>query len=78
MTAAAHATAAHGAGLAAQRATRDARIRALLFALIGLAAVYFASQSFDTNATFSFWIDEQGGDSARFETTVGILWVNRG
>jgi simple sugar transport system permease protein len=75
MTGATHAMAAHGGGLAAQRATRNARIRAALFALLGVAAVYFASESFDTSATFSFWINEQGGDSAQFQTTVGVLWV---
>jgi ABC-type uncharacterized transport system permease subunit len=75
MTAATDTLATAGEGLLARRATRDARIRALLFAAVGIVAVYFASQSLNTTATFSFWIDEQGGDSTRLETTVGVLWV---
>ena len=75
MTATAATPAHAGEGLVAQRATRDARIRALVFAAVGIVAVYFASQTLNTTATFSFWITEQGGDSARLETTVGVLWV---
>jgi ABC-type uncharacterized transport system permease subunit len=75
MTASTDTLASGGEGLVAQRATRDARIRALIFAAIGIVATYFASQSLNTTATFSFWIVEQGGDSARLETVVGVLWV---
>jgi simple sugar transport system permease protein len=78
MTAATDVVVASGGGLAAQRATRNARIRAVLFAAFGLVAFYFASQSPGTSATFSFWIDEQGGQSATLQTSVGVLWVIAG
>ena len=62
-------------GLAAQRALRAARIRGVAFVVIALAAVYYASASFDVPAKFSAWIHEQGGESAVLETSVGVLWV---
>ncbi len=64
-----------GEGLAARRAQRDARIRGIVFMGLGLIAAYFATQSFDTPALFSFWIDRQGGESASLDTSVGVLWV---
>ena len=78
MTSSARPTATQGTGLAALRATRNARIRALLFAAFGVLAFWFASQSFETAATFSFWIVEQGGESAQVQTTVGVLWAAAG
>ena len=69
---------ASGEGLAAQRATRDARIRAVILFAFGLLAFYLASQSLGTSATFSFWIDEQGGQSVTLSTSVGVLWVVAG
>jgi Uncharacterized ABC-type transport system, permease component len=78
MTAAAVAVPATGEGLVARRALRDARIRGVAFAAVGLLAFYYASQSLDTAAHFSFWIDEQGGDSALIDTSVGILWIFAG
>ncbi len=78
MTASTDILASSGSGLAAQRAQRDARIRALLFGAFGILAIYFATQSLSTTATFSFWIVEQGGDSAQLQTTVGVLWVVAG
>lgn len=75
MTAATDVMAATGGGVAARRAARDARIRGLAFAATGLAAFYVASRSLATPATFSFWIDAQGGDSAVVETSAGVLWV---
>ena len=82
-----------GEGLAARRALRDARIRGVAFAALGVLAFYFASTSFDTAAKFSFWIDKQGGESAildddgraavgrrrrRRPALVGILQLVRG
>jgi general nucleoside transport system permease protein len=75
MTAAAVAVQATGEGLAARRALRDARIRGLAFAVVAAIALFFASGSFDVPARFSFWIHEQGGDSAVVTTTVGVLWA---
>lgn len=78
MTAATGVVAVGGGGLAARRATRDARIRGVAFAGLGIVAFYFASQTLGTTAFFSFWIDRQGGDSVALETTVGVLWIVAG
>ena len=78
MTAVAATVPATGEGLAAKRALRDARIRAFSFAALGILAIYAASKSFGTAAIFSFWIKQRGGDAARFETTVGMLWLVAG
>lgn len=78
MTATTEAVVASGEGLAARRATRDARLRAVILFGFGALAFYLASQSLNTSATFSFWIDEQGGNSAVFQTSVGVLWVAAG
>lgn len=75
MTATAVAAPMGGAGLAARRALRAARIRGIAFAVLALAAIYFASVNFDVPAKFSLWIHEQGGDSAVLETRVGVLWI---
>jgi ABC-type uncharacterized transport system permease subunit len=78
MTAAAATLPASGEGLAARRALRDARIRGIAFAGIGILAFYYASRSLDTTATFSFWIDKQGGEAAFIRTTVGLMWIVAG
>ena len=78
MSAVATTPATTGSGLAARRATRDARARGLVFAALGILAFYFASRSFETAATFSFWLAEQGGESFAIQTTVGVLWVIAG
>lgn len=64
-----------GEGLAARRALRAARIRGIAFAFLAVVAAYFATSSFGISAVFKFWLQEQGGDTATIETTVGILWV---
>ena len=74
MTAAA-ATLSTGQGLAARKANRDARIRGVTFLALALLALAFASSAFGTVAQFSFWIDKQGGQSASFDTSVGVLWL---
>jgi simple sugar transport system permease protein len=75
VTAATTATPLAGEGLAARRALRDSRIRGVTFLVLALVALYLATLSFSIPALFSFWIDKQGGDSAKIETTVGALWV---
>ncbi len=75
MTATSVAAPLAGTGLAARRALRAARIRGIAFVLLSLAALYFASGSFDTPAKFSAWIHEQGGEAAVLETRVGVLWI---
>lgn len=67
-----------GEGLAARRALRDARIRGVAFLAFGALAIYFASRSLDVATIFSFWIDEQGGEAALLETSVGTLWIVAG
>ena len=64
-----------GEGLAARRALRDARVRGVVIAILGVLALFFASGSFAVPALFSFWIREQGGDAALINTNVGVLWV---
>ena len=75
MSAVAVAAPISGEGLAARRALRDARIRGVVIAVLGLIAVWFASSTFGVTAEFKLWIHEQGGDAATIETTVGVLWV---
>jgi general nucleoside transport system permease protein len=67
-----------GEGLAARKAARDARIRAIAFIATGLVAFYVAVGSFAVPATFLFWIDRRGGDAATIVTSVGALWVIAG
>jgi ABC-type uncharacterized transport system permease subunit len=75
VTAATTAAPLAGEGLAARRALRDSRFRGVIFLALALVAIYLATLSFSIPALFSFWIDKQGGDSAKIETTVGVLWV---
>ncbi len=75
MTAVAVAAPVSGEGLAARRALRDARIRGVAIAALGLIALWFASGAFDVPAQFKLWIHEQGGDAVTIQSTVGTLWV---
>jgi general nucleoside transport system permease protein len=65
-------------GTAARRALRAARIRGAMLAAIGLLAFNAARTSFDVPATFSFWIDQQGGTAFAITTSVGALWLLAG
>ena len=67
-----------GEGLAARKATRDARLRGVAFAALGLLAFGFAAQSLQTVAKFSFWINRQGGEKFDVETSVGLFWILAG
>lgn len=78
MTAMTDSIAPTGEGLAARKALRSARVRGAVFAVFGLLAFSLASGSFDTPALFSFWINEQGGESFTLETSVGMLWLIAG
>lgn len=75
MTAATTAARITGEGLAARRAIRDARLRGLAFIGLTVFAAYVAMRTLETPAHFSFWIDRQGGASAKVDTTVGVLWL---
>ena len=75
MTAATTTAPITGEGLAARRAVRDARIRGIAFIGLTLFAAYVAMRTLETPAHFSFWIDRQGGASAKIDTTVGVLWM---
>ncbi len=75
MTAAAVSITPSGEGLAARRALRNARIRAVVFLALGLLTIYFATRSFDTPALFSFWIQKRGGDAFKIATTVGLIAI---
>ena len=65
-------------GTAAREALRAARIRGAIMAALGLVAFNIARESFDVPATFSFWIDQQGGSAFEIETSVGVLWLLAG
>lgn len=78
MTAVATNVPSSGEGLAAKAALRFARIRGLTFLALGIFSLYAATRSFDTPAIFAFWIQRQGGDSAKLETNVGVLWLVAG
>ena len=78
MTTAATTMATSGEGVAARRATRDARIRGVAFAALGLLAFYFASQSLEVAADFAFFIDRAASETLPVQTTVGVLWMIAG
>jgi simple sugar transport system permease protein len=63
---------------AERKATRAARIRGVILSALGLVALQFSITTLDTPATFSFWIDKQGGSLASVTTTVGLLWILTG
>ncbi len=65
-------------GTAARQALRAARIRGVLFAFVGLLALNAARTSFDVPATFSFWVDKQGGTPIALTTSAGVLWLLAG
>jgi simple sugar transport system permease protein len=65
-------------GTAARQALRAARIRGVILSALGLLAFDAASTSFDVPATFSFWVDRQGGTQFAITTTVGVLWLIAG
>jgi simple sugar transport system permease protein len=75
VTAAAVSLGAQPEGLAARKALRNSRLRALGFAAFAVLAAYLASRNFDVPAQFSFWVDKQGGQSAKLATSVGALWI---
>ena len=75
MTAVAAVGPVSGEGLAARKALRDSRIRAVAFGFLGVLALYLATQGGDVPAEFRLWIHAQGGASADIETTVGMLWI---
>jgi simple sugar transport system permease protein len=75
MTAATTTAPITGEGLAARRAVRDARLRGIAFIGLTLFAAYVAMRTLETPAHFSFWVDRQGGASAKVDTTVGVLWM---
>jgi ABC-type uncharacterized transport system permease subunit len=61
-----------------RKALRAARIRGVVFAVLGLFALRLAIGALDAPATFSFWVDRQGGSSIVIPTTVGVLWIITG
>lgn len=67
-----------GEGLAARRALRNARIRGIAFLGTAIVALYIATSSFGTAASFLFWIDKLGGQAFTFGTSAGMLWVAAG
>jgi simple sugar transport system permease protein len=60
---------------AERRALRMARIRGVSFIVLGLLAFYLASGTMSAQATFRFWLVEQGGESVTFGSSAGLLWI---
>jgi simple sugar transport system permease protein len=60
-------------GAAERKALRSARLRGVVLAALGLVALRVAIDTLDAPATFSLWIDRQGGASLAIPTTVGLL-----
>ena len=69
---------AHEDSIAVRSARRAARARGIAFSVLGLFAFNLALQSFDTPASFKFWIDRQGGAALDIQTSVGVLWILAG
>jgi simple sugar transport system permease protein len=65
-------------GTAARQALRTSRIRGAILVVIALLSFNVARTDFDIPATFSFWIDKQGGDQFSITTSVGVLWLLAG
>jgi simple sugar transport system permease protein len=65
-------------GTAARQALRASRIRGAILVVIALLTFNAARTTFDIAATFSFWIDKQGGEQFSFTTSVGVLWLLAG
>jgi simple sugar transport system permease protein len=64
---------------AAERAAlRSARIRGIVLAALGVFALQFAAQTMSVDATFSFWVDKQGGQAFTIATSVGVIWLITG
>lgn len=65
-------------GTADRAALRNAKIRAAIFLALGIGAYGLAANLLAAPATFSFWIDRQGGTPFTIETTAGVLWILTG
>lgn len=63
---------------AGRRALRIARIRGVVIAASGVVALGLATATMKETATFSFWIDQQGGQALTIPLTVGALWIVTG
>ncbi len=61
-----------------RKALRNARIRGVILAALGLFALQLSLNTFETPAKFSLWVVKQGGDAVSLSTTVGLLWVVAG
>ncbi|MFZ9895007.1 MAG: ABC transporter permease [Burkholderiaceae bacterium] len=55
---------------------RSARIRSLIFAFFGLAAVAVTSTVQNVEGNFSFWVDQVGGTQVPFSIPVVVLWAS--
>lgn len=63
---------------AERRALRSARIRGIGLAILGLLAFKTAMDGLSVTASFTFWIDKQGGSLFAIDTSVGLLWIIAG
>ena len=65
-------------GVAERTTLRNARIRGIVLAALGLVSLQAAIATMDIAATFSFWIDRQGGTPFVIATQAGVLWILTG
>lgn len=63
---------------AERRAQRNARIRGVVFAALGVLSLAAATGLMTAEVTFAFWIDRQGGQLAEIPATAGFLWILTG
>ena len=63
-----------GLSAAERSALRNSRIRGVILVAAGIWALLLASGGFETAATFTFWVVQQGGDAVTLSTSVGVLW----
>ena len=53
----------------------SARIRSVIFAIFGLAAIAVTTSVQEVEGNFSFWVDEVGGTQVPFSVPVVVLWA---
>ena len=61
-----------------RRAQRAAKLRGVIFAVLGVVALGFASNTGASEVTFRFWLHEQGGSAFEFSEAASFLWLLAG
>ena len=61
-----------------RRALRFSRIRGVIISALGLIAFGLASGTMASQVEFRFWLQQQGHEFVRLQTTPGLLWILTG